>query len=353
MNARFGAIDNSLRNQVKADKKLQSRMNSSYEDITNDVENLISEIDNLTSSLLRTNTTSDHKIRNLRNTLKDIKGDLKLTRSALTQINGSLRNDFTTISKSLSSSLKDLKNELRNLASSTTAKADKLWKYCNQTSTNIDKALKKMSHQNTSLHLKVDFESDALETEVKRIEKKLAQLNNNTIITTDKDKQHLVKELNDTRRILKETFRNKIAQINSSLDKKIESVETLLKSSLANVKTKINAVKNQLQTNITNLKDKQKNMKDDLSKTKINLQGVDSRHERNISALVVKMQSITNTYARLQDNVNNEKDKRLKLEKELQDLRSTVDKLQNKANGICRINVSLVVFLVSFIFLYI
>jgi predicted nucleic acid-binding Zn-ribbon protein len=137
------------------------------------------------------------------------------------------------------------------------------------------------------------------------------------------------------------------------LNKKIESVETLLKSSLANVKTKINAVKSQLQTNITNLKDKQKNMKDDLSKTKINLQGVDSRHERNISALVVKMQSITNTYARLQDNVNNEKEKRLKLEKELQDLRSIVDKLQNKANGIWRINAPLVVFLVSFIFLYI
>jgi predicted nucleic acid-binding Zn-ribbon protein len=349
-NARFGAISNNLRSRVEADKKLRSRMNISFENIANDVEHILSELDNLTLSLLRINTTSDGKIRNLRNVLKAIKGDLRLTRTTFTQINGSLRNDLTQVRKSLSLAVKGLKNGLRRLNDTTTEKTDDLWRYWNQTNTEFQQSLEKMARQNTTFHLIVDRHSDTLYSEVKDVEKKLARLSNKTFIVTKKDKQNLQKELNKTRRILKDAFQNEISRTNASLSKKIESFETQLSSSFANVKTKIHAVQNQLQKNITHLKDKQKNIKDDLSKTKLNLQAVDSRHDTNISALAVKIQYVTSD---LNNNLDSEKDKRLQLEKEVRDLRSIVDKLQSKANGILGVNVPLVVFLMSFTLLYI
>ncbi|CAB3983227.1 Hypothetical predicted protein [Paramuricea clavata] len=349
-NARFGAINNSLRSRVEADKKLRSRMNISFENITNDVENILSELDNLTLSLLRINTTSDGKIRNLRNILKAIKGDLRLSRTAFTQINRSLRNDLMQVRKSLSLAVKGLKNGLRRLNDTTTEKTDDLWRYWNETNTEFQQSLEKMARQNTTFHLIVDRHSDTLYSEVKDVEKKLAQLSNKTFIVTKKDKQNLQKELNKTRRILKDAFQNEISRTNASLSKKIESFETQLSSSFANVKTKIDAVQNQLQKNITHLKDKQKNIKDDLSKTKLNLQAVDSRQDTNISALAVKIQYVTSN---LNNNLDSEKNKRLQLEKEVQNLRSIVDKLQSKANGIFGVNVPLVVFLISFILLYI
>ena len=352
MNARIGAMDKNFRNQVKADMKLRSDMNSSFENVTNDLDYLISRVDNLTSTLLRINITSDRRVGNLRNILKGIKGDLNITRTALAQINGSLRNDLTQVNKSLNLAVIDLKNELTNLTSSTTGKTKELWEYWNKTNTEIEIALAKMLKQNASIHLVVKYQSTTLYSEVKKFEKKFAQLSNTTNIALKEDKQNLVNQLNKTRRMLKESFQKEISQAKSSLDEKLESIKMQLKSSIANVRTKMEDVKKKLQTNITSLKDKEKNIKDDLSKTKLNLQGVDSIHERNISALVVKIQSITNKYAQIKDTLDSEKYKRLKLEKELQTVRSIVDKLQNKANRILGISTPLMLVQVSLALLY-
>jgi hypothetical protein len=353
VNARFGGIDKNFRNQGKTIMKLRSNMNTSFETVTIDVEHLISTVDNLTSTLLRINSTSDHKIQNLRNILNDVKGDLTMTRTALTQINGSLRNDLTRVKKSMNLAVIALKNELTNLNSSTNEKTSELWNYWNKTNTEIEVALAKMMQQNASIHLEVKYQSTTLYSEVKKFEKKFAQLSNSTNIALKNNKQSLVNQLNKTRRILKESFQNQIAQTKLDLDKKLGSIKTQLTSSLAGVRTKVQAVKHQLQTNITNLIDKEENIEDDLSKTKHNLQGVDRIHETNISALAVKIRSITKAYGHLKDNLDAEKDKRLKLEKELQTVKSIVDKLQNKADGILSINTSLVVIQVSFILLYI
>ena len=333
--------------------KIRSRMNDSFKNITYVVNNLILRVDNVILSISRINTTSDRKIENLRNVLTGIKGDLNRTRTALMQINGSVEYDLKKATKSLNVALTDLKKEVRNLTSSTTAKVQELWDHLNATNAEFERALKEIAADNKTIHLTIEDHSKSLYNEVKMVEKKLAKLSNNTIVVTTKDKKDLEKELNNTRRQLKELFGKGISQTRSNFNKKMESFEKQLNSSLANVRTSIGVIKKQTHTNVTNLIDKQKNIKEDLIKTKVNIETIDRRLQFNISALAVKIQNITNSYVQLKDNFRDEKSKRIKLENELQDMRSIIEKLQNKANGILEKSSTLVVILVSFVFLHI
>lgn len=348
---RFDAVDNRLRIQDKYDQNYRSFTNNSFQNITNYLNNLTLTVDNLISSLSKVNASSDEKIANLRKTLKDIKGDLGETRIALKRVNGSVRRDLTQVSKSLNVAVKDLKKAFNSLSSSSTKKIQKLLDNWNKTDTEFKQSLERISHyQNATLHLVVEHKSNALSSEIIKVKKNLTQFIRNNTIAMRKNKEYLQKVLNDTRRSLKEAFQKEMSRSETSLNAKIGSLEKQLNLSLANAETNIAAVKNQFQTSVKNLEKEQTSTKDDLSKTKLNLQGVDDKLKTNISALVVKIQNIKITNLKLSSDLNKEQIERQNIEKDLQELRGIVDKLQNKASRTWGVYTDFIVtFLVSLI----
>lgn len=348
---RFDAVDNRLRIQDKYDQNYRSFTNNSFQNITNYLNNLTLTVDNLISSLSKVNASSDEKIANLRKTLKDIKGDLGETRIALKRVNGSVRRDLTQVSKSLNVAVKDLKKAFNSLSSSSTKKIQKLLDNWNKTDTEFKQSLERISHyQNATLHLVVEHKSNALSSEIIKVKKNLTQFIRNNTIAMRKNKEYLQKVLNDTRRSLKEAFQKEMSRSETSLNAKIGSLEKQLNLSLANAETNIATVKNQFQTSVKNLEKEQTSTKDDLSKTKLNLQGVDDKLKTNISALVVKIQNIKITNLKLSSDLNKEQIERQNIEKDLQELRGIVDKLQNKASRTWGVYTDFIVtFLVSLI----
>ena len=348
ISGRLEVVDNRLRIQHKHDENYRSFTNKSFENITNYLDNLTVAVDNLMSSLSKVNASSDEKIANLRKTLKDIKGDLGQTRTALKRVNGSVRRDLMQISKSLNVSVIDLKKAFESFSSLSTKKIKKLLDSWNKTDTEFKQSLEQISHhQNATLHLVVEHKSNALSSEIIKIKKNFSLFTHNNAIAMGKNKEFLQQVLNETRRNLTEAFQKEISRSETSLNARIGSVEKQLNLSLANVETRIAAVKNQSQTSVNNLQKEQTSTKDDLSKTKLNLQGVDDKLKTNISALVVKIQNFKIT--KLSDDLNDEKIKRQKVEKDLQELRVIVDKLQNTASRTWEVYTYLITFLVSLI----
>ena len=350
VDARFEAIDDKFRTGVKEDEKTGLHVNSSFEKVAVDIQNLITSIDNLNLSLFRVNSSTDEKILHLRNILKHVKDDLKLTRSAMATLNGSSSAGLTRVSASLLDAVKDLRNDLRILNATINARADELWGHWNDTNSDIKMTLKEMIRQNNTIHLKVEYHSKALYAEVKALEKKLARLSNTTTVTTTKDKQSIETELNKTRSSLQQVFRIEITRANKSLYTAIDNLSSNLKSLITKVDTKIDAVKNTLGAKIKKNEDDQKKTKDDLSRTKVTLERNDRQHESNISALAVKIQNMKSNFAQLKDNLDLEKNKRKDLENKLQELRATVEELKNRANGIPRVHVSLIVLALLFMY---
>ena len=351
INGRFNAVDNSLRTQGKRDRNYRSYANSSLENITTYLNNLNSTVDRLILSVSKVNASSDVKIKNLRKTLKGIEGDLGQTRTALKRVNGSMREDVTQVSKSLSVAVNDLKKALGTLNSSSRKRIEELWDNLNKTDTEFKQSLERMSQQNTTFHLVIEYNSNALSSGINKVRKNLTQLIQDNVIAMGEDKVYLQKELNNTRDSLKEQFRTETSRSESSLTSKIESLDKQFNSSLANVKTRIDAAKNQFETSVKSLRDEQTSTKDELSKTKLNLQGVDDKIKTNISALIAKIGNIKTLYAKLGDDLNDEQIKRQKMEKGLQELRGIVDKLQNKANRTWGVYTHLIAFLISIIYL--
>ena len=351
INGRFNAVDNNLRTQGKHNRNYRSYANSSLENITTYLNNLNSTVDRLILSVSKVNASSDVKIKNLRKTLKGIEGDLGQTRTALKRVNGSVREDVTQVSKSFSVAVNDLKKALNSLKSSSRKRIEELWDNLNKTDTEFKQSLERMSQQNTTFHLVIEYNSNALSSGINKVRKNLTQLIQDNVVAMGEDKVYLQKELNNTRHSLKEQFRSETSRSESSLTSKIESLDKQFNSSLANVKTRIDAAKNQFETSVKSLRDEQTSTKDELSKTKLSLQGVDDKIKTNISALIAKIGNIKTMYAKLGDDLNDEQIKRQKVEKGLQELRGIVDKLQNKANRTWGVHTNLIAFLISIIYL--
>lgn len=337
LEAYFNALDNSLQIHESANRQFEIKMNASYANVTRDIAKLVNRTGDIIANLTLLNNSSNENLANLRNVFKGIRDDLDLTRKNLTRDGASIRDNLAQINSSFGKSVKYLKKTLNKLKSFNAKENQELWKYWNRTNTEFEKALKQLDHHNSTLHLKIEYHSKALNSEVKTIEKIIRNLKENNTVVAFKDRQmigKLQKRLEETARSLKDLFRKNTSTLDGSFRKKLNDFRLVFNKSVEDLSARTKAENENLRENITNLKSIDETIVNNMSKLSATLVTENKRLNYNISALAVNITNLRSSYDRMNSALKTERAQRKNLEEKLHNLQITVDKLENASANV-------------------
>ncbi|XP_028402400.1 rho GTPase-activating protein gacN-like [Dendronephthya gigantea] len=311
-------------------KQIQSHLNA-----------LLLTVRSLSKDVSRMNVSSDSKLSRLSGSLNAIQNDIILLQNDLAQLNKSVHLDITSF---VTSAVDDLRQELNKTIT-------KLRRLSERTDEEIDDIVKLLSQHNETLHFKIAYHSDALLSEVKRVEEKQTKFHNDTAKTL----KNIRNELNQTRVKLQQNIVNEISRASEILHKELRVVKDSVGSVRASIKkinASVNGIKNDLKTHVNNLLDKQKKMKKDFAETKAKFQEEHRKYDASNADRVAKMESMKRRIDNLERNRRLDSTKINKQQKEIDDLKREVTGVKNGANRILRADVRLIFLFVCVILGY-
>ena len=302
-------------------------LRQSFKDIQDHMNSLIFSLGNLSTVVLKMNSSSDSKVSLLRRNLNDTRNTLISMRDELTQLNDSVHTEMVHF---VVSSMNNLRQELTILRNSTATIVTELRKHWNRTDAEIEDIIKLMVQQNETLHFKIAYHSDVLYSKVKYIENKQSKFHNDT----HRNLKELRGELNQTRSSLQKNFQNQILWINKTWYEALKDINGYLRLSMNKINMKIAAIKEQFQTNITGIVNQQKEIKREFAKTKAGFQENDRKHHSAISGQAQKMNSMEKRIEDLEENLDSKTRKMKTLEQKVQNLEKSFSIMTNKANRV-------------------
>lgn len=316
--------------QIKTNTNLSNpgfELRQSFKDIQDHINSLIFSLGNLSTVVLKMNSSSDSKVSRLRRNLNDTRNTLISMRNELTQLNDSVHTDMVHF---VVSSMNNLRQELTILRNSTATIVTELRKHWNRTDAEIEDIIKLMVQQNETLHFKIAYHSDVLYSKVKYIENKQSKFHNDT----QRNLKELRGELSQTRSSLQKNFENQISWINKTWYEALENINGYFRSSMNKINMKIAAIKKQFQTNITSIVNQQNEIKREFAKTKEGFQENDRKHHSAISGQAQKINSMEKRIEDLEENLDSKTRKMKTLEQKVQNLEKRFSSTTNKANRV-------------------
>ena len=302
-------------------------LRQSFKDMQDHMNSLIFSLGNLSTVVLKMNSSSDSKLSLLRRNLNDTRNTLISMRNELTQLNDSVHTEMVHF---VVTSVNNLRQELTILRNSTATIVTELRKHWDRTDAEIEDIIKLMVQQNETLHFKIAYHSDVLYSKVKYIENKQSKFHNDT----HRNLKKLRGELNQTRSSLQKKFENQILWINKTWYEALEDINGYFRSSMNKINKKIAAIKEQFQTNITGIVNQQNEIKREFAKTKAGFQENDRKHHSAISGQAQKMNRMEKRIEDLEENLDSKTRKMKTLEQKVQNLEKGFSSMTNKASRV-------------------
>ena len=229
-------IKSSNRSEPNTERGLRQSLN----DIKDHLDVLVETVGNLSTLVLRINSSSDSTISRLRTNFSKTKNDLVRLQKELTVLNQSVHTDIVPF---IISAVKDVKRELDMLRNTTTANVSSLWKHWKRTDAELEDIIKLIAQHNETIHFKIAYHSDVLYSKVKTIEKKQSRFHNYTV----RNMKDVRSEIDQTRHHLEQTFDTKLARANTSWHKAIQDVDGSLRLSITKLNGKVDEIKQEMQ----------------------------------------------------------------------------------------------------------
>ena len=320
-----------LRDDMSGEQNGSVLNTTSLQRMEKKVGSLILGIQNLSENFKSLNLSVDSKIKRLQSVLKDARGDLILVQKELTHLNSSFLAKLREISDSLLSSMENLRGNLTKLTKFTTSSISRLWANANNTNDSILNISKALSHQNSTLHSKVQDTSYALSLAVKKVDEKLAILRNSTV----EDLSLLRNDLNNTQDNLR-LAHSDFDQWNRSLHLRMEEIINSFHSSLKNANGNIDSLRKDFESSKADFIARQKELNEELSKMKGEFQVSKKKLMNDTSGLEERMM---NKQESLEQHLNSQQNETYHMRKEIRELQDSVNHLKNNTNVCLRANI--------------
>ena len=275
---------------------------------------------------------------------QDLQQSFKEIKDHLNRLSSTVANLRKADSKSKISRFRSSLNATRDELARTATNVDELWKYWNRTDREIEDIVNLLAQQNETFHFKIAYHSDKLYSEVKDLEMRQSKFQNDTIRSLKK--LHL--ELNRTSIDLEENFNQRISRVNKTWHRTLEHSIGSVRSSITKINTKLTDNKQDLEKRLKSITDKQNQMKEDFRKTKVAFQEKDRKHDDAISSLRETIKSMESKNKKFEDERLMNLQKIETQERKIKNLESRVEKMENSASGLMKINVK---YFITFVFM--